>query len=332
MVPNDADKDACACCSEPKPGAKPSQKSEGTASKLNDVGSITSSGFKFGATPSTDSSSSGFTFGSSGTTSSGFTLGTKAETTTPVTKSNDDKKEYSKEYLSHLKALNTQVCQWIKTHVEKNPYVFLTPVFKDYEKHLKDLEERNQNDNVASPSTTPNKPLLGGVFASSKTEKTPPPPVQFGSGSGGFAFGAGNVATSAAASATFGSSGGSGFTFGKSDDEPDKSLKNTGFSFGTSTTTASTTSTTSSFSFGSKSSESSGFSFGSKPAAAAATTGFSFGSSSSSGFSFGSSVAPASSAGSAEAKNAQDEEETNDEPPKVEVKEVVEEDAFHSVR
>ena len=49
--------------------------------------------------------------------------------------------EYSREFLSHLKQLNKQVTAWLKTHVDKNPYVFLSPVFKDYERHLKDLEK-----------------------------------------------------------------------------------------------------------------------------------------------------------------------------------------------
>ena len=40
-----------------------------------------------------------------------------------------------------LKQLNKQVTAWLKTHVDKNPYVFLSPVFKDYERHLKDLEK-----------------------------------------------------------------------------------------------------------------------------------------------------------------------------------------------
>ncbi len=49
-------------------------------------------------------------------------------------------------YLAHLKALNTQVVKWIKDHVDKNPYVILSPVFTDYEKHIKELEEKHGGD------------------------------------------------------------------------------------------------------------------------------------------------------------------------------------------
>ena len=44
--------------------------------------------------------------------------------------------------MAHLKALNVQVVKWISSHVDKNPYVFLTSVFKDYDKHLADIEKK----------------------------------------------------------------------------------------------------------------------------------------------------------------------------------------------
>ena len=55
---------------------------------------------------------------------------------TPKTKSNKS------EYLSSLKALNTQVTSWIKSHVDQNPLVDLTPVFKDYERHIGEMRTR----------------------------------------------------------------------------------------------------------------------------------------------------------------------------------------------
>ena len=69
--------------------------------------------------------------------------------------------------------MNVQVSAWIKTHVEKNPYVFLSPVFKDYEKHIKDIEEKFKNTSTQKSGTTTesatkekdvpaaSKPLLG---------------------------------------------------------------------------------------------------------------------------------------------------------------------------
>lgn len=44
------------------------------------------------------------------------------------------------EYLRQLKLLNENILSWIQKHVSKNPYCILTPSFKDYEKHLGDLE------------------------------------------------------------------------------------------------------------------------------------------------------------------------------------------------
>uniref|UniRef100_A0A0B7A2H5 RanBD1 domain-containing protein n=1 Tax=Arion vulgaris TaxID=1028688 RepID=A0A0B7A2H5_9EUPU len=42
----------------------------------------------------------------------------------------------SSSYLGCLKSLNESVLAWIKQHVDSNPYIILTPVFKDYEKYL----------------------------------------------------------------------------------------------------------------------------------------------------------------------------------------------------
>lgn len=47
-------------------------------------------------------------------------------------------------YLSNLKALNMSVFNWIKQHLEKNAYCVLTPIFKDYENHLAELESKRK--------------------------------------------------------------------------------------------------------------------------------------------------------------------------------------------
>lgn len=49
-------------------------------------------------------------------------------------------KPVSTSYLDLLRALNVGVSQWISNHVEKNPYVDLTPIFRDYEKHLETID------------------------------------------------------------------------------------------------------------------------------------------------------------------------------------------------
>jgi nuclear pore complex protein Nup50 len=45
-------------------------------------------------------------------------------------------------YMTQLKRLNQEVCEWIKKHINENPYVDLSPIFKDYEKHLLNLEKK----------------------------------------------------------------------------------------------------------------------------------------------------------------------------------------------
>lgn len=47
---------------------------------------------------------------------------------------------HNNEYLEQLSSLNTSVSQWISRHVSTNPYVDLTPIFKDYKTHLHDID------------------------------------------------------------------------------------------------------------------------------------------------------------------------------------------------
>ena len=68
-----------------------------------------------------------------------------------LTNGNGDSKSVSSaksKYANELKTLNEGVTKWIKEHVDKNPYCILSPIFKDYEKYLSDLEnkypQRNQ--------------------------------------------------------------------------------------------------------------------------------------------------------------------------------------------
>jgi len=115
---------------------------------------------------------------------------------TPKTKSNKT------EYLSNLKALNNQVTSWIKTHVDQNPLVDLTPVFKDYEKHIGELKTKFNIH--ASISEKPGvkeatKALTFGNTASPFGSNLGSNPSPFGSNStpfgtgqqttGGFSFG-----------------------------------------------------------------------------------------------------------------------------------------------
>lgn len=52
----------------------------------------------------------------------------------------------SSDYYAKLKGLNESVAQWIKTHVDANPFCILTPIFKDYERYLKEIEAKHGNE------------------------------------------------------------------------------------------------------------------------------------------------------------------------------------------
>ncbi|KAL4224969.1 Nuclear pore complex protein Nup50 [Mactra antiquata] len=65
----------------------------------------------------------------------------KAETNGSSSEQNGSNKN---NYLSNLKALNISVLNWIKQHLDKNPYCILSPIFKDYEKHLSELEKNKE--------------------------------------------------------------------------------------------------------------------------------------------------------------------------------------------
>lgn len=85
----------------------------------------------------------------------------------PEKKAVEKKKENDTEqatYMSSLRSLNESVLAWIKQHVEKNPYCILTPIFTDYEKHIKTIEAYKSGQ--AKSQTTDNSekksaPALG---------------------------------------------------------------------------------------------------------------------------------------------------------------------------
>ncbi len=45
-------------------------------------------------------------------------------------------------FLTHLKSLNESVTKWINEHVNSDPHIDLTPIFKDYKSHLSDIESK----------------------------------------------------------------------------------------------------------------------------------------------------------------------------------------------
>ena len=121
-------------------------------------------GFGLASTVKPAGESSGFSFGKTKATYSGTSFG-NSENNSNSNSNNSQPPEDSnsgcssgaaspargspppsRDYLAHLKALNLQVAGWINQHLEQNPLVLLTPVFKDYEKHLAEITEKHKSD------------------------------------------------------------------------------------------------------------------------------------------------------------------------------------------
>jgi len=149
-------------------------------------------GFQFGTSNGSESKfTGGFQFGTSSVASSGSEPAktkTQVDTKSDSTGSENPTKSKKGEYLSNLKSLNNQVTSWIKTHVDQNPLVDLTPVFKDYEKYIGNLRIKHNITTSASkeaakkaarPSSFDSSPSPFSItFGSNQTPKTG---FQFGS-------------------------------------------------------------------------------------------------------------------------------------------------------
>jgi len=372
-------------------GFKFGSSSAATTNSTTDTASASSGGFKFGSSSSSESKTAapagggGFKFGSSSSASSAtppVVQEKKPETEEKaVSKVETGDDGVNEKLLVSLATLNKQFCEWIKQHIDKDPYVVLTPCLKDYNTHLEELKKKHgsfesvsasKTDNVTSSATSPEKksddtpapaagaPKLLGAFFGGAGASAPAPKQTFGSGSTGFASlpaAKESVATSEAPTLSFGSktdssSSSGGFAFGSGaaaptpaalQASPEKpAAPKPAFSFGSAAAAAATASdkpaAATGFSFGSTGS--SGFSFGKSDSTAstvpANNSGFSFGTSSSgSGSMFGSAASSAvSKKDDEEGGGGADggEDEPKDEPPKVEVNTVQEDDAVHSVR
>jgi len=229
----------------------------------------------------------------------------------------DDSSE--KEYLASLRVLNETVTTWIADHVKKNPCCVLTPIFQDYEKHLKELESKRSAAVKQTPSSQTTSTLKLGSslsqseaatktsfsFSSTLASNAMPTPVTpaIETPASTFSFGLGSKPTSTAPAA-------------------DKPASTFSFGLGSkSTLTASATETpASTFSFG----------LGSKPFASS-TEEKKEGAAAPFSFSFGS-VKPVAAEAKKEEAEKDNDEDDEDAPPKVEIKPVQEDDAFYSIR
>ncbi|XP_078667464.1 nuclear pore complex protein Nup50-like [Branchiostoma floridae x Branchiostoma belcheri] len=232
--------------------------------------------------------------------------------------------KYSPQYCSQLQSLNRSLLQWLQKHVDSNPICDLTPSFRDYEKHLRDIEAR-------FPPATPTDTVAGGNGATDKTSS------QSGNGQLSFKFSSSpQNKTDTSAVTTTDSSAPGGVTIGQSSTPAGVTLGQSsspaGITIGQSSSFLTGTSTAPSpFSF---SASSGGAKFGGS--GATLDSGFKFNTTTSSsssgtagsGFKF--SFASKPSAPTTESSDTKEDEEY--EPPKPEVKEVKEDGAFYTVR
>jgi len=319
MVSNDSSKDKCVACETPKPGSKPAAAALPAEKPVMSFGK--EGGFSFQATSSqTPAASSGFTFGESKAqdkqpAGGGFSFGKNPEVPTdggqetPAKAEAETKSSESpsnKDYLSHLKALNIQVTEWIKKHVDENPLVLLSPVFKDYEKHLKQITEK-YGATPGKPAAQPAPTSQAAASPASKPAAADEPEAK-------------PKETSPAATSAFSFGKSGGFSFSGAKETSSESPKS-GFScFNSSATGATGGFQLSSSTAAAPPPATGGFSFASKPGEASKPFSFN----SSSPFSFAKSAAPPATA------KPEEEEDEEDKPPVVEVKAVTEEDAIYS--
>lgn len=307
---------------------KPASTSNAPAAAFSFLSKIPSASTSAGAaTTSTGTTTSTDTTKPSTTTST-FSFGSTATTSanSKEVKSDSVSSETSSEYYSKLKGLNQAVSEWIKTHVDKNPLCILTPIFKDYEKYLSELEEEKSKSvksetsaagTVDKSSTTTSSTGIGTFKFSDTTSTAKTSSV---SAAPTFSFSSSTTTTPADSGIKT-----NGFSFGLKKAEDTKDSKPavptpsaTGFSFGLkSSTESSSTSTTTT--------PSTGFTFGKSNISSedgAAPKPFSF-TPGGTPFSFGNIKPP-------EAPTTTENDEEDEEPPKNEFKQVVEEDAVYS--
>ncbi|XP_001605201.1 nuclear pore complex protein Nup50 [Nasonia vitripennis] len=258
------------------------------------------------------------------------------------------------EYYAKLKGLNQSVAQWIKSHVDANPVCILTPIFRDYEKYLKEIEAKHGKELDSSKTET-----KSNTQSELKPTEKVQPAAQAEKKQENFIFGSSSSKLSTEGSSEgwkpeksiFGSSSSSSKSIFSSGDKSDAKSP---FS-ATSTMTAdknpflskspslakspsvtetkkdeesnkSEEKTSTGLTFPQSSLGSANFSFGQSSSTSTAAAGFSFGSGKP--FTFGSAVSkPAES--EEKSGNNEEKEDEDDEPPKPDFKPVTEEGSIY---
>lgn len=202
-------------------------------------------------------------------------------------KAKDDKQS---EYIAKIKELNGAVFNCIKTHIDSGKVCILSPIFKDYEKYIKEIEEKHGNSTAAAVATATAATAIatGSPIKTNHMNSSPSlPPYQFKFGDAKSTAATDSAGTNAASSIV---------------SAPTQSTSMTPtFSFGNPSSTFATGST--------------GFSFSNAIQTPKPTEN--------------DKKSDGGTNGNTLKENAEDEE---DEPPKVEFKQVVEEESIYSKR
>jgi len=175
-------------------------------------------GFKFGATEVSSNAAKPTSSPFQGPT--GFLFSSTEKVGGTPKKADSPTRARRKEYLASLKTLNTQVTNWIKSHVDENPLVDLSPVFKDYGKHLEQLRTKFDIKSIEIGESAEKKSEDNALTEEGKSEKKKESNVpMFPSGLGKakdvekkpFSFG---VSQSGFGNLSSGFGSGTGFSFG----------------------------------------------------------------------------------------------------------------------
>ncbi|XP_026466956.1 nuclear pore complex protein Nup50-like [Ctenocephalides felis] len=164
-----------------------------------------------------------------------------------VPESDKEKCLRDNEFFTQIRSLNKSVSQWIKEHVDKDPICVLTPIFRDYEKHLREIQDKYEKRkesisfNSANSVTDSIKPLSDSDKGRSpdklehKTDNSLKVSAEeakqksiFGTGSATFSFG--NSTTSPPSTlptAGFSFGMGTPFTFGNAVSNPSSTKEST---------------------------------------------------------------------------------------------------------
>ncbi|XP_023944324.2 nuclear pore complex protein Nup50 [Bicyclus anynana] len=250
-------------------------------------------------------------------------------------------------YYNNLKALNKSVCAWINKHVEETPLCILSPIFRDYDKHVTNLRlELDKNKkNKSGPkdnedkknSVTSGNNLNSTLFNSSPSKSvfsvTPTTTSSTVAKTSSFTFGINTSSTPSTTSSTAVTT--SSFSFGintSSTTSTSSSMgdKTSNFTFGinTSTTTsannnlATTVTPSTGFSFGIKPTTATTSPFGAKTTTSENNGGTPFSFGVGKPFSFNSNIQKTE-------EPANEGDANEDEPPKVEYNPIAEENSVY---